>query len=533
MNYDAIVVGGGIAGLTAASYLGRAGMKTLLCERADHLGGLVVSFVRDGFTFDGGIRAFENSGIVKPMLRQLGIEVDLVKSPVSIGIGRDFVFLGGEESIADYEGMLIRQFPEEADSIRAIILEIRKVMGYMDVLYGIDNPLFLDAFDDPKYIFKTLLPWLFRYHRNITKAGKLTAPIEEHLARFTSNKALIGMITQHFFRETPAFFALSYFSLYLDYNYPRGGTGMLVRAVEKYARDHGVEIRTGTEIVALDPTAKTVATAGGEVLGYGSLVWTADMKAMYRAIPEASLTPAVRDRKRVLEGLVGGDSIFTVYLSADVDPSEFAKVCGAHSFYTPIAEGILGKTADRIDPDVRDASGLPDGLADYFKKTTYEISIPVLRDPTLAPSGKTGLIVSVLMDYRLVERIRAEGRYEAFKKHGERLTVDALVGGAFGMLEGRISGIFSSTPLSIARDVGSHQGAITGWSFTNRPMPVEHGFARIRKTVLTPIPDVYQAGQWTFAPSGLPVSILTGKLASDALLKRARKTRRAHEEISL
>ncbi|MFA5006108.1 MAG: NAD(P)/FAD-dependent oxidoreductase [Candidatus Izemoplasmatales bacterium] len=532
MRYDAIVVGGGIAGLTAASYLGRAGMKTLLCERADHLGGLVVSFERDGFTFDGGIRAFENSGIVKPMLKQLGIEVDLVRSPVSVGIGRDFVYLGGEESIADYEAMLIRQFPEDADAVRSIILEIRKVMGYMDVLYGIDNPLFLDAIDDPKYVFKTLLPWLFRYNRNIRKAGKLTDPIDDHLSRFTTNKALIGMITQHFFRETPAFFALSYFSLYLDYNYPRGGTGTLVRAVEKYARDHGVEIRTGTEIVALDPAAKTVATAGGEILGYDRLVWAGDMKAMYRAIPEASLSPAVRARKQALEGLVGGDSIFTVYLSVDADPSEFARVCGAHSFYSPVAEGILGKTADRIDPSLRDASGLPVGLAEYFQKTTYEISIPVLRDPALAPAGRTGLIVSVLMDYRLVERIKAEGLYEEFKKRGERLTVDALVGGAFPMLEGRISGIFSSTPLSIARDVGSYQGAITGWSFTNRPMPVEHGFASIQKTVMTPLPDVYQAGQWTFAPSGLPVSILTGKLAADAVLKRAKKTRRAHAEKS-
>jgi hypothetical protein len=41
----------------------------------------------------------------------------------------------------------------------------------------------------------------------------------------------------------------------------------------------------------------------------------------------------------------------------------------------------------------------------------------------------------------------------------------------------------------------------------------------VASSVLTPIPDTYQAGQWTYSPSGLPISILTGKLAADKVLK--------------
>ena len=37
--------------------------------------------------------------------------------------------------------------------------------------------------------------------------------------------------------------------------------------------------------------------------------------------------------------------------------------------------------------------------------------------------------------------------------------------------------------------------------------------------MLTPIPNTYQAGAWTFSPSGLPISILTGKLAADRVNK--------------
>ncbi len=56
-RYDTIVAGGGIAGLTSAVYLARAGQKVLLIEKNDVTGGLVNSFSRDGYRFDAGVRA--------------------------------------------------------------------------------------------------------------------------------------------------------------------------------------------------------------------------------------------------------------------------------------------------------------------------------------------------------------------------------------------------------------------------------------------------------------------------------------------
>jgi phytoene dehydrogenase-like protein len=42
--------------------------------------------------------------------------------------------------------------------------------------------------------------------------------------------------------------------------------------------------------------------------------------------------------------------------------------------------------------------------------------------------------------------------------------------------------------------------------------------------VVTPVPNVYQAGQWTYSPSGLPISLITGKIAADKVIKEtARK----------
>ena len=42
-TYDAIVVGAGHNGLTAAGYLGKAGLKTLVLERRSIVGGAVVT----------------------------------------------------------------------------------------------------------------------------------------------------------------------------------------------------------------------------------------------------------------------------------------------------------------------------------------------------------------------------------------------------------------------------------------------------------------------------------------------------------
>ena len=86
-KYHSIVVGGGMAGLTSAAYLAKEGQSVLLIEKNHECGGLVNSFSRDGFQFEAGIRALENAGIIFPMLKELGIELDVVKSPCICGCG--------------------------------------------------------------------------------------------------------------------------------------------------------------------------------------------------------------------------------------------------------------------------------------------------------------------------------------------------------------------------------------------------------------------------------------------------------------
>lgn len=115
------------------------------------------------------------------------------------------------------------------------------------------------------------------------------------------------------------------------------------------------------------------------------------------------------------------------------------------------------------------------------------------------------------------------GWYDEFKNISRQCIINILVGTVFTEIKTKIRDHFVSTPLTLERLTGNFQGAITGWAFTNDSMPAVNSLPRIARSVLTPIPDIFQAGQWTFSPSGLPISVLTGKLAADKARKNLKK----------
>jgi len=128
-----------------------------------------------------------------------------------------------------------------------------------------------------------------------------------------------------------------------------------------------------------------------------------------------------------------------------------------------------------------------------------------------------------LFDYQFTKQIQEQGWYEDFKLLCEELMINTLDQSIFPGISGAVIHQFSSTPLTMEQLTGNHEGAITGWSFLNEVMPAESRLPRIMNAVKTPIPDVWQAGQWTYSPSGLPVSLITGKLAADKVIKRLSK----------
>ena len=116
-----VIVGAGMAGLTAAAYLLKAGFDVLLLEKNDRTGGLLSTLKYDHFCFDTGPRALVNSGIVKPILKELGIELNYCVNKISIGIEDQFFQVNSIKDLKEYQRILTNLFPENQEEIKHIL----------------------------------------------------------------------------------------------------------------------------------------------------------------------------------------------------------------------------------------------------------------------------------------------------------------------------------------------------------------------------------------------------------------------------
>jgi all-trans-retinol 13,14-reductase len=527
-KYDAIIVGGGIAGLTAAAYLSREGRHTLLIEKNDKCGGLINTFYHNGFYFDAGVRALESAGIIFPMLEDLNIDIEVVKSPVSVGIEKDILNIVDIASLNDYKDLLIKHYPESKNEIDNLIRIIRKIMKQMDVLYGIDNPVFKDLKNDRSFLLKKLLPWLPKFLFTVGKINRLNMPVEQYLDKIIKDQSLKDIISQHFFKNTPAFFALSYFSLYLDYFYPKGGVWKLVESMVNKILEHNGHIQTKTSIIEVLPANKQISDNAGNQYEYDDLIWAADLKALYSVIKTEGISAEIvnnyRNKKNNILDKRGSDSVFTLFLEIDEPLESFRKISNGHFFYTPSKKG-LGKTHwNELDDllknwDRNDKNYFFLWLDKYINLNTYEISIPGLKDPDLVPKGKTGMIISFLAEYELFEKAHKSFWYKELVKEIEVRIIKVMSNSIYPGLMDKIIKHFSITPMGIKNRVGSSEGAIVGWSFQSE-IPVVNKIQYSDRSVSTPFPSLYQAGQWAYSPAGVPMSILTGKLAADRVIKK-------------
>ena len=522
-----VIVGAGISGLTAAAYLSREKCNVLLIEKSDKSGGLLNSFDREGFIFDVGPRSIENSGVIRPMLKNFGIDLELLESPVSLGIEDRIINFFSMEQLDDYKQLLEYLYPESKKDIAEIIEVIKEILKDMAILYGIDNPFILNIKENKKFLVKELLPWFLKFIFAIRRINRMQEPVESFLEKRSSNQSLVDIISQHFFKNTPAFFALGYFYVYTDYLYPKGGTGQLPKAIEQKIVEWGGKILRETEITKVVPSEGKLYDARGNVYSYDNLIWSGDLKTLYSIIDLKNLSSTIVSnilrQKEEFQSKRGGDSVFSVMIGVDEPPEKFKSISNAHLFYTPSRKGLGETHRSRLKLLIENfektkKEEIFEWVEDYCRLTTYEISIPALRDRSLAPEGKTGLVVSFLFEYDLIKKVEAAGWYDEFKREVEDRILKTLGNSIYPGIEEKTLFRFSSTPLTIFRKAGSSEGGIVGWSYET-PVPVVNNLRKMPASIKTPIPNVLQAGQWAYSPAGIPTSILTGWLAAQNIAK--------------
>jgi phytoene dehydrogenase-like protein len=303
--------------------------------------------------------------------------------------------------------------------------------------------------------------------------------------------------------------------------------GSIPNALAKRLGELGSTINTESEVVQLDALHHTLVDEKGNQYTYDKLIWCADMKHFYRMINAEGYSDPVKsnvvtEQEKILSSR-GAESVFTLFLAVDLPPKYFGNISEGHFFYTPSKQGLGQLHRTELDNilatwEQLDRTAFYSWLESFCRLNTYEISIPVLNDSDAAPEGKAGLVVSFLFDHELTRRIEKDGWYKEFEQRISTMMIDTLAESVYPQLKDHILFSFTAGPLHIERTRGCSEGAIVGWSF-EQDIPIDAGMLNMKKAVLTPIPDIYRAGQWTVSPAGLPTCIMTAKMAADLVHK--------------
>lgn len=508
-EYDVVVIGAGIAGLVAAGYLAKGGARVLVCEQGAQVGGLFNSFQREGYLFDGGIKAVENAGLILPTLGQLGVldRVHLVKSSIAMITDNVLQPIRGAADLEAYFQHLVALFPNEQRGLQQVHGDARRIFDLLGALLNFSS-LFGQSQDgrSPSWL-RANLGTLSRAPQIL---GLLNTPLRRYIEQRIHSPALANLLCDLFPDGTTAFFGLAYFGVFLDYYYPEGGIQTVPQALAEAIRNWGGEITLNTRVERIrlsSGRACGVILADGREIDARHVLAASDARQIFTKLLPLESPPG--DFMNKLLRAETSHTAFNVFLGVDL-PVECLNLQGCgHLFYAPDLEGIC--EADRLSRE------------DYFAHVPQELSVPCLHDPSLAPPGKTGLILCAMTSWRYADNWGLAGgrpteRYERLRQRfaGEMI---AALGRFIPELESRIELRLIGTPYTLHARTLNHEGAIMGWSYNRAKTFYRGNFLQMAKAVLTPIPNLLMAGHWAFSPGGSPTAVLTARLAAERILK--------------
>jgi phytoene dehydrogenase-like protein len=482
-----VVIGAGIAGLTAGCYAARSGYRTTILEMGQAPGGLCTSWRREGYLFDGSVAGLAGTSPEAPihrLWRDIGV-VDYcpLYDPADFGtvVAPDGRAVTVFTDIDRLEEHLLENFPRDAAAIREFTRALRGC-ARLDIPFRADGGLTgLAAGARTGASSLRSLPALLKY-------GRLT------LRRFNSRlqdpfcRQVFDNLVHFGGQDVPLLTVL----LPIAYAHrrmtgiPRRGWLAFGRAVERRFLELGGEIRYGAKVERLETgggAVRGLRVAGGEILAADRVLSAADGRFTRTVLLEED------DGARFDPGRVSDQPV-----QVNLGVAEDWPVSGALTYLLPDAPAAGGRPQPRVTVHNRH------------------------YDPQAAPPGKSALTVFLESDYSFWKPLEADRpAYDAEKRRCAELVIEAVGRHRPGFAE-TVEVVDVSTPLTRERYTGNWLGAMQAF----RPD------AGIVKALLQGAPrydepglaGFYSAGQWVESWGGVTTAAQSGRNAVRALCRK-------------
>ena len=362
-----IVIGSGFGGIAAALRLRAKNHEVVLIEKQDDLGGRERFFKRNGFIFDGGPTVITAPYLINELFELFNKNPEDYIKLTPLNTWYRFIFEDGTKF--DYSG--------NEDHMKKQIQTINKddVLGY-ERLVKFTKKIFDKGFTeladvpfDKPITMMNQLPSLLKLKSYKSVYSLVSSYIKnEKLRRMLSMHPLL--VGGNPFSTTSIYGLILYLEKKWGIHYSLGGTGHIIKGLEKLMKEERVQIIRGQEvikIVLLNNKIQSVKLANSQEINADNVICNADPPAVYeKLLDKKSLNPIFKWKKKRMEYSMG---LFVYYF-------------GTKKVYENIEHHTIkfgNKYKEHLE-DIFDKKKLNDDISYYLHR-------PTATDKSMAPKG--------------------------------------------------------------------------------------------------------------------------------------------------